>query len=86
MNGLWKGDPREGDAEVREEIAFYLEERARELEAQGMDPDEARRRARRAFGNVDEVVARVRRIDRGRSWEEGMKTMAAHLASPQWRS
>ncbi len=79
MNGLWKGDPREGDAEVREEIAFYLEERARELEAQGMDPDEARRRARRAFGNVDEVVARVRRIDRGRSWEEGMKTMADGL-------
>ncbi len=76
MKRLWDVDSREVDEEVREEIAFYLEERARELEAQGIDPKEARRQARQAFGNVDEVVARVRRIDRGRSWEEGMKTMA----------
>jgi hypothetical protein len=50
-------DPRE--REVREEGLFYLDERARELESQGFKPDEARRRALEAFGNPDEVVARV---------------------------
>jgi predicted permease len=58
---------------VSEEIRFYLEERARELVDGGMSPDEARREARRAFGDVDEVVAEVRRIDRGGRREETMK-------------
>lgn len=64
----------DGPAEVREEISFYLEERARELEAAGMDPTEARREARRAFGDVDEVMEQVARIERGRNWEVGMRS------------
>ncbi|MBW3534373.1 MAG: RpiB/LacA/LacB family sugar-phosphate isomerase, partial [Gemmatimonadetes bacterium] len=49
--------------EVREEIRFYLEERARELEAQGMAPEEARSAAREAFGDPDAVAARLRSDD-----------------------
>lgn len=66
---------RDGPEELQEEISFYLEERARELEAQGMDPEEARQVARRAFGNVDDVMSEVRRIERRRHWEVGMRTL-----------
>jgi hypothetical protein len=58
---------------VSEEIRFYLEERTRELVDGGMSPDQARREARRAFGDVAEVVAEVRRIDRRGRREETMK-------------
>src|SRR5687768_14419419 len=61
-------DPR---GEIREEIRFYLEERARELEAQGMAPEEAARVARRAFGDPERVAVQVDAIDRQRKWDEG---------------
>jgi predicted permease len=45
------------DRELREEIAFHVEEKARRLEEdQGLDPDAARYAAKRAFGN--ETLAR----------------------------
>jgi hypothetical protein len=60
-------DRRERD--VREEIRFYLDERARELEPKGLPPVEARRRALEAFGNPDDVVARVMTERRpGEAW------------------
>lgn len=40
------------EAELQEEIAFHLEAEAREREAAGVPPDEARAEARREFGNV----------------------------------
>ena len=52
-----------GPDDLREEISFYLEERARELEARGMEIAEARKVAERAFGNVEEVD-----IGAGREW------------------
>jgi len=50
--------------DTREEIRFYLEERAREFEEQGHPPEEARRLAEEAFGDVEQIRARVERIRR----------------------
>ncbi|HUF76475.1 MAG TPA: ABC transporter permease [Longimicrobiales bacterium] len=65
--------------ELRAEVSFYLEERVRELVAEGMDPDEARRIARRAFGDVNEVVAELERIERGRNREARMRALMSGL-------
>ena len=40
---------------IRKELGFYLEERTRELVAQGMDPEEAAREAEAAFGDVRRI-------------------------------
>jgi predicted permease len=72
------GDRAEGD-ELREEVSFHLEERVRELVAEGMAPEEARRLARRTFGDVDEVVAELEHIERRRSREERMRAMIGGL-------
>lgn len=56
------GSKARREAEIRDEIEFYLEERARELEAEGVGRDEARRRARDAFGDVEKVAATVNAI------------------------
>lgn len=62
------GDPRPPltpgalEEEIRDEIAFYLEMRTRELEEEGMDPEAARRAARASFGDVEAVVRRCRTI------------------------
>lgn len=42
-------------AEVEEEFAFHLESRARELIAQGWEPEAARAEARRRFGDLDDA-------------------------------
>jgi putative ABC transport system permease protein len=59
--------------DLRDEVAFYLEERVRELEARGMTTAEARKVAERAFGDIDEVVAELERIERGRNREVRMR-------------
>ncbi|MCG6955810.1 MAG: ABC transporter permease [Gemmatimonadetes bacterium] len=45
------------DVEVREEIRFYLEMRAAELEKEGLPPAEAWRRAVEAFGDPEAMAA-----------------------------
>lgn len=58
-------DDRERAREVRDEIRFYLEMRADELERAGMDPKEAWEAALKAFGDparIEEQVLRERRI------------------------
>src|SRR5262245_51700724 len=64
------------DQEIREEIQFYLDERARELEAQGASPDEARRRALEAFGDPEAVVERVRNERWGNRMNRGGRMIA----------
>jgi hypothetical protein len=44
------------DRELRQEIAVHLEMAAFDLEAQGMDPEAARRAALRDFGDVAQAV------------------------------
>ncbi len=48
--------PSRIELEVREEIRFYLEMRAGELEATGMSPEDALRAAIEAFGDPEEVT------------------------------
>src|SRR5574339_1104750 len=56
----------EGASEdVRREIEAHLELRAREFEAQGMAPEEARRAALEAFGDRSAIEAEVRALRTG---------------------
>jgi predicted permease len=58
--GRWWRPPV--DDEVRDELAFHLEMRVRELIAQGRTPDEARAEARRRFGNLQSTSATCRAL------------------------
>ena len=55
--------------EVDREISFHIEMRAREFEAEGLSPAEARRAAEQSFGNLAQVskACRQERRRRGRS-------------------
>ena len=55
------------DADVEEELGFHLEMRARDFEAMGMTPDEARRAAQERFGDVERVGGELRDHDRRRA-------------------
>lgn len=66
---LPSGSDREHD-DIRDEIAFHIEQKARRLIADGWDEEDAWREARRRFGDVEEVRAamgreRARRTARG---------------------
>ena len=49
---FWGADPR---ADVEDELAFHLAERARLNEARGLAPEEARRAAERQFGDIERI-------------------------------
>lgn len=49
--------PRRAKADVEREIAFHLEQRAREFEAQGLTPEAARQAALASFGDRERVLA-----------------------------
>lgn len=55
------------DHEVREEIRFHLEMRVRELEAGGLDPDEAWQQAMDDFGDPEEIVEETKQANTGGS-------------------
>ncbi|HSR43162.1 MAG TPA: ABC transporter permease, partial [Longimicrobiales bacterium] len=55
---------RDPEEEIRHEIDHYLEERARELEAGGMAPAEARKKALEAFGDRRRIERETLREDR----------------------
>jgi predicted permease len=57
--GEYRFDP---ERDVSEEIGFYLEERIRELEAEGLTPQQARRIAEKFFGDRRRIEAECRRI------------------------
>jgi predicted permease len=50
-------------ADVDDEIAFHVEERARELIQEGANPTDARGRALKEFGDVDRARATLRSMD-----------------------
>ncbi|HVZ47618.1 MAG TPA: permease prefix domain 1-containing protein, partial [Gemmatimonadaceae bacterium] len=52
------------EAEVDDELRFHLEMRAREAEARGVDPREARRQALTRFGDLAAASAECADIDR----------------------
>ena len=66
--------------DVDDELAFHLEMRTREFIDQGLDPEEARRRATASFGDVQSIRTDLRqdRIDRNherqrREWWHGVQ-------------
>lgn len=71
--------PRDAiDADVEEELRFHIEERVRELVAQGRDEAEAREEVLRRFGDVRTVEEMCRRLDSQRvDDEERRGTMEA---------
>ncbi len=71
--------PREAiDADVEEELRFHIEERVRELVAQGRDEVEAKEEVLRRFGDVRTVEEMCRRLDSQRvDDEERRGTMEA---------
>jgi predicted permease len=77
---------RRGEA-LREEMQLHLEEKAAELEEDGMSPERARMEARRRFGNLALKHEESREIWITRFWSElsqdvrhGFRTMAANKA------
>src|SRR5215471_10165383 len=55
---LWRRKKME--EEFEKELRFHLDEHAADLIAQGLDPEEARRRARLALGGPEQVKERRR--------------------------
>ncbi|HEY7568743.1 MAG TPA: ABC transporter permease [Gemmatimonadaceae bacterium] len=60
---------RNAKREVDEELAFHIEMRTRELIAEGVAPDEARRRAISQFGDIDTISSQLRRERASRNAE-----------------
>jgi predicted permease len=82
----WTQHSSRGDA-LREEIELHLAEKAAELEADGMTPEQARTEARRRFGNVGQKQEESREIwmtrfltELGQDIRYGCRTMAANKA------
>jgi putative ABC transport system permease protein len=74
------GDSRPPREEVDDEIRFHLERKIEALVAAGMDPDEARREAKRRFGDVEEVRMSMERETRRRRREHGVRQRLEALA------
>ena len=53
------------DRELEEELAFHLDRLAEEYQSAGLDPGEARRRARMDLGGLEQVKERVREDRKG---------------------
>jgi putative ABC transport system permease protein len=60
---------RPAGEQVREELAFHLEMRARELTSQGFEPEAARAEALRAFGDLQAVSAECVKLGHARDRE-----------------
>jgi len=52
--------------EIDDELSYHLEMRARDFEAQGMDPESARREAERRFGDLERIRREAYRVERAR--------------------
>ena len=79
---LWRG--RE-DAETREELRFHLEMETEKNLRAGMDPREARRRARVRLGGVDRIREAVRDARGGRPLEELLRDLGYALRGARRR-
>ena len=72
------------DKRVASELAFHIEMRARELMAQGVPADQARRQAAERFGDLDRVAAELNRIERTTDRTERRTRYLSELAH-DWR-
>src|SRR4030095_11883361 len=71
---FWKPDIRR---DVDDELRFHLDERTADLIAEGLTPQQAALQARAEFGDVDQVSAGLREIDR---------RILTHRSRMEWRS
>src|SRR5262245_53127012 len=62
---------RKQEEELEKELRFHLDQHTADLIAQGLDPEEARRRARLAIGGPDQVKEQCRDA-RGTRWLEDL--------------
>ena len=62
---------RKQEEELEKELRFHLDQHAADLVEQGLDPEEARRRARIALGGPEQVKEQ-RRDARGTRWLEDL--------------
>ncbi len=65
--------------EVDDEIAFHIEMRARELEHQGLPPDQALGEARRRFGDQMEIRSTLQRIEEKRGRRMNLSFLLSEL-------
>lgn len=72
----WRYLSRRFQRDIREEVGFHLEQRAKELEAGGLPADSARREALRRFGNPKELQERLEQIE----WRRGRRLTWAFRA------
>jgi putative ABC transport system permease protein len=70
-----RGVERDVDSEIR----FHIEMRTQELIAAGMDPEEARRTAKTAFGDLDRIAGELRDVRRRRQRSRRLSEAAADL-------
>jgi len=69
----------DSDADIREELEFYLAMRTEELVRQGMSPEEAREEAERRFGNLGLIEGNLKRQLRRRQRREEWRALVADL-------
>ncbi|HKJ00976.1 MAG TPA: permease prefix domain 1-containing protein, partial [Longimicrobiales bacterium] len=65
----WRSEQAIRD-EVDEELAFHLDRRAADLTAEGIAPEEARARALREFGDMEDARRYIRSLDRAAELEK----------------
>jgi putative ABC transport system permease protein len=82
-NESWKPERRvlkgDLDQDVRDELAFHLEQRQQEYADRGLEPSAAHAAARRRFGNVEEIATACRGIDEARERNERRASLLIDL-------
>jgi hypothetical protein len=78
---------RRREDELSEELRLHLERQAEQWIAQGVDPEEARQRARRQFGNLESLKEQSRDARGTASWDALVRDTrhAARRLARDWR-
>ena len=75
---------RDVDRDVRDEVEFHIDARARELIDQGWDPPSAHDEARRVFGDPHAVLVECRHINRQLEQERRMNAYLSDIRDDVW--
>jgi putative ABC transport system permease protein len=78
---LWR--PKQMDEQLDKELRFHVEQHAADLVARGLEPAEARRRARLAMGGPEQVKEKCRDA-RGTRWVEELAQDIRHALRTLW--
>jgi putative ABC transport system permease protein len=75
---------RDVDRDLRDEVEFHIDERARELIDEGWDPSSAEDEARRLFGDSHDVFVECRRINHQLEQERRMTAYLSDIKDDVW--